>query len=321
MAYGSSGELHVFSRHILILNRATKIVVERASLGESYNLLLRDLAGKNPGKRDKALTALKLLGKSSKLDLTCISSPTDFIAVHSRICNYATFKALIDCLCRFLANREAHPLTELDTNYAHRPQAEKAAMQLLIPTCRYKLPEAYRAGMISRWLAKYPFGGFSASEGQKREIIQRLKTGATDDHMMSMLLHAIDSDPEGRKQLRNHGLVGSAIGESPDDDNHGEPQVIENLLATEVLGRTRGESAEEHALRRRRREAMVLSEGRGPISNDDIIQRDDPMSDDDLETRSVVGEHIRDRGSEAPTGHMWPYLATIIRTATSNIDR
>ena len=222
--------------------------------------------------------------------------------MHDRICNHATYKALVDCLCRFLDNESAHPVTRQDTNYTFRPQAEKTAMQLLYQLCRYKLGEAYRAGFVSRWLARYPFGGLHSSESQKREIVQRLKIpGGTEDDDMSTILHFLDSDPEGRKQLRNHGLVGSAIGESPDDDDDdgdnpriswnslgidGEPgaryvldhvTVLGDGSSREVFGRTREESEEEHALRRRRREAMVLSEGGGPISSDNIIQREDPI--------------------------------------------
>ena len=41
------------------------------------------------------------------------------------------------------------------------------------------------------------------------------------------------------------------------------------------------ESTEEQALRRRRREAMVLNEGDRPVSQDDIIQRGGRMTDDE----------------------------------------
>jgi len=43
------------------------------------------------------------------------------------------------------------------------------------------------------------------------------------------------------------------------------------------------ESPEEQALRRRRREAMVLNEGDRPVSQDDIIQRGGRVTDDELE--------------------------------------
>lgn len=43
------------------------------------------------------------------------------------------------------------------------------------------------------------------------------------------------------------------------------------------------ESPEEQALRRRRREAMVLNEGDRPVSQDDIIQRGGRMTDDEAQ--------------------------------------
>jgi hypothetical protein len=55
--------------------------------------------------------------------------------------------------------------------------------------------------------------------------------------------------------------------------------------------REREESHEEQALRRRRREAIVLNEGDRPLSQDDIIQRSGPSAvirpRDEVETRRV----------------------------------
>lgn len=56
------------------------------------------------------------------------------------------------------------------------------------------------------------------------------------------------------------------------------------LRALPVRGaraRPHEESPEEQALRRRRREAMVLNEGDRPVSQDDIIQRGGRMTDDE----------------------------------------
>jgi hypothetical protein len=55
--------------------------------------------------------------------------------------------------------------------------------------------------------------------------------------------------------------------------------------------RERDESHEEQALRRRRREAIVLNEGDRPLSQDDIIQRSGSSTAvrprDEVETRRV----------------------------------
>lgn len=98
---------------------------------------------------------------------------------------------------------------------------------------------------------------------------------------MNRIFIALDNEPEGRRQLRRHGLMGSAIGETPDDEVN-EVGVSMPQSNTSGTGPARGqhrhhgsrvheESAEEQALRRRRREAMVLSDGGGPLGSDDII--------------------------------------------------
>ena len=85
------------------------------------------------------------------------------------------------------------------------------------------------------------------------------------------ILHCVCNDPEGRKQLRNHGLVGSSIGESTED------LFMQNEEDADA-GRVRRRDRDQQALRRRRREAMVLHEGDEPLTTDDIIQRGVPSS-------------------------------------------
>ena len=120
------------------------------------------------------------------------------------------------------------------------------------------------------------------------EAVQQLKTWNTEDTLMCEILSMIDDAPEGRKELRKHRLVGSAIGET--DDEEGDTLMIggEDTAGLSIGSAARGrrireESIEEQALRRRRREAMVLSEGGRPLGRDDIIQRDNVVSDEDVE--------------------------------------
>ena len=221
-------------------------------------------------RRDKGIAALQLLERSRALLLFLsnfhlyILTATD---VRESLCNYETYKALIDCLCRFLSDREAHPFSNFDTNLSTRPQAEKDATTLLRLLYRYKLGDAYRAGLVTRWLGKYPFGGQSSTETQKREVLSRLQFGQTEDIAMYDILHCVCNDPEGRKQLRNHGLVGSSIGESRDEGDD-----LFMLNGEDTAGRVPRGGMEEQALRRRRREAMVLHEGDQPLTTNDIIQ-------------------------------------------------
>lgn len=85
----------------------------------------------------------------------------------------------------------------------------------------------------------------------------------------------VDYDPEGRKQLRKCGLVGSAMWEDRDDED------VQMLGGHDTAGlstttrRVREESLEEQALRRRRREAVVISDGGRPLGQRDIFERAD----------------------------------------------
>lgn len=98
---------------------------------------------------------------------------------------------------------------------------------------------------------------------------------------MNRILIMLDNEPEGRRQLRKHGLMGSAIGETPDDEDGEGGVLFENGRRAGVRSvmthyplpgsRVHDESPEEQALRRRRREAMVLSDGPGPLGSEDII--------------------------------------------------
>ena len=193
--------------------------------------------------------------------------------------SFATMKVIITCLCDMINKKTCQE--GQDTNYEERQTPEKDALYILYSgMCNNSIREALRAGLVSRWLAEYPFGGPQSSESRKVEIVQSLRAGRSEDFMMRRILIAIDSEPEGRKQLRNCHLLGSVIGETPDDDDDGD---ILMIGGEEVAGRSSGrlrhhgsrireESLEEQALRRRRREAMVISDDGAPLGRDNIIQ-------------------------------------------------
>ena len=203
-------------------------------------------------------------------------------AAREAITHYSTFQALIDCLCNLLEATRLQPVTKFDTTLEYRTQPERDALTILNRTMYHKVPDVLRAGVVSRWLSKYPFGGCNSTESTKREVIQRIKTEDSEDMAMHDILYVLDGFPEGRKQLRNHGLVGSAIDECDDNIDgdtimaHGEDTAGSMVGGLMRAGRRiREESLEEQALRRRRREAMVLSDGGRPLGRDNIIQRED----------------------------------------------
>ncbi|MCJ1384857.1 hypothetical protein MMC17_007975 [Xylographa soralifera] len=248
-----------------IRNAALKIIVERAGQDSTYQILLQNVASKHIATRDQALVTIKYLSLGPARTAT-----------HS----FATLKVIITCLCDMI-NKNNTCQEGQDTNFEERQRPEKDALYILYSgMCSNSIREALRAGLVSRWLAKYPFGGPKSPESRKVEIVQSLRAGRSEDFMMRRILIAIDSEPEGRKQLRNHHLLGSVIGETPDDDDDGD---VLMMGGEEVAGHNGGrlryqgsrvheESLEEQALRRRRREAMVISDDGAPLGRDNIIQ-------------------------------------------------
>jgi hypothetical protein len=167
------------------------------------------------------------------------------------------------------------------TTHASRDEPEKFALQLLWHFAFSETQRALRAGLVSRWLAHYPFGGPNTPESRRVKIVTDLRRDRTEDQEMNRILSMLDNEPEGRRQLRKHGLMGSAIGETPYDDEGQDGLLFERgwrALIRSVMphyplpgSRVHEESREEQALRRRRREAMVLSDGAGPLGSEDII--------------------------------------------------
>jgi hypothetical protein len=120
-----------------------------------------------------------------------------------------------------------------------------------------------------------------AEPSRRRDVVILMKTWWLDDMAMGTILGMLSGHPDGLKQLRKYELMGSSMieeNEHDDDDAGSEVWMVAADQADGSFGRTPSQrlqdgSAEDQALRRRRREAMVLSDGRRPIGNDDIIQR------------------------------------------------
>lgn len=146
-----------------------------------------------------------------------------------------------------------------DTDCKLRTQAERDALFVLFQILFYQYREEFLAGLLTDWLSKYPFGGAGSSPSTKQEVVERLSNGETDDVEMGNILAILCKYPEGRRQLQWHGLVANARSETPDSMEF-------------VPGERVEASTQERARRRRRREAMVLSEGSQPIGDNDIIQ-------------------------------------------------
>lgn len=110
-----------------------------------------------------------------------------------------------------------------------------------------------------------------------------------DDTLMSSIITTLVGAPDGIRQLRKYGLMGSVMEEGHDLDDKGDNDDAQDDDADSDVWMIDGESTagrswaperltlpaesyEEQVLRRRRREAMVFSEDGGPIGSENIIQ-------------------------------------------------
>ncbi|KAL2824525.1 hypothetical protein BDW59DRAFT_147462 [Aspergillus cavernicola] len=261
---------------------ALRIIGERSVKGDTRDLLLKDLASKHPERRNNALAAMFFLVSNRALSRT---------SVCSRLKDLPTYTALVDCLCNFLNEHlEKTSGTISPILPQTRPLGELKALRTLNILLQENTPAALEAGIVSRWLAKYPFPCATTNPSRRQDVVILMKTWWSDDAVMSSIFATLSSHPDGAKQLRKHGLMGSMMEENDHDDvsdeNDDEDEESDVWMvdgedtagSSRVPGRRlRERDPEEQALRRRRREAMVLSDGRRPIGNDDIIQL--PISD------------------------------------------
>lgn len=180
-------------------------------------------------------------------------------AVWSRLNTYATFQAVVTALENILADPMWRP-------FPLRLQAERNAMIILKNLMPNNVNLAVKAGAIKRWLAWYPF------TPTKLAAIKSIKEGNVDDTLMQDILFMLENNPDSRKQLRIAGLMGSSWGETLED---GHFFVVNQRDDPDITPHRRfiDESPEERRLRRRRREAMVLSDGAQPLGRANIIQR------------------------------------------------
>ncbi|KAL5365826.1 hypothetical protein BJX96DRAFT_19938 [Aspergillus floccosus] len=258
---------------------ALRIISERSTKGETRDLLLQDLASKDKERRGRALNAIYFLVSNRALART---------SVCSRLKDLPTFHALVECLCNFLEEHVEETSTTVSPILPKtRPLGEKKALGALNIILQENIPAALEAGVISRWLSKYPFPCALSNPSRRQDVVILMKTWWSDDAVMSSIFSTLSSHPEGTKQLRKYGLMGSMIEENDQDEDEeadGDSDVWmadgdDTAGSRPTSGRRFRGTAEEQAVRRRRREAMVLSDGGRPFRRDDIIQLPEYPSD------------------------------------------
>ncbi|CEO58572.1 hypothetical protein PMG11_03284 [Penicillium brasilianum] len=262
---------------------ALRIISQRSTKGEARTLLLDDLASLSKKRQGKALTALHFLVTNRALSRTTVCA---------YLRDVETFNALVDCLCNFLREHtEETSTTNSPILPKTRPIGELKALQILNVLLASNVHNALEAGLVSRWLNKYPFPCAAEDSPSRREdVVLLMKTWWTDDVVMSSIFETLTQDPEGSKQLRTHGLMGSIIEEQDHDDHtyddddgdytDNDVRMVngEDTAGPDFRAIARRMRTQDQAQRRMRREAMALSEGGRPWASEDIIQR--PIQDD-----------------------------------------
>lgn len=175
-----------------------------------------------------------------------------------------------------------------------------------------------QAGLISRWLAHCRFDNTDNSEARRKQAIREMLKWEYDDFEMCTILNTLVTDDQAREELINQGLAdASAMENNTIDDVMEQIWIVTNRSAAEADGgpdsgpmmrrgrRVREESIEEQALRRRRREAMVLGQDGRAIEGDDIIERDDVSSDEDMEQPQVISEIVEAEAEDDQTWWDW----------------
>ncbi len=216
-------------------NAAIKIAANRAVTDDSRRLLLRCLASKNKRHRDNAIDALWFLfngpeGKEYQYKYS----------LHARFQDKEAFEAIITALVNLLPlhkkiyeddSKVAPSLPPSPVAPVQRPRQEKPLLQILMIALRgtsrthmtttdsQHLDIALEAGLVTRWLAHYPFPcslpQFSKYNYKKSDVCSLFGTGryAHDDQDMHEIIRTVFGSPKGSNHLRAVGLKASRITE------------------------------------------------------------------------------------------------------------
>lgn len=129
------------------------------------------------------------------------------------ICRHSTYKAVVDCLCNLLPESQT-----AEKKSAFRSQPERDALYVVHHILGFDVPKALEAGVISRWLARYPFGGTDGSKYEKKKtIMEILDNGSyyedTDfGRTMRAMLFCMSRTPSLRKEMVRQGLLDAPKG-------------------------------------------------------------------------------------------------------------
>ncbi len=217
-------------------NSAFKIVASRVYRSTAREMLRRDLASRDYNRRQDAINAMKMLLNNNSLN---DAMPGAFRGQNTVA---AIVKALIKVLPQHeRREKESHdsedgvrPLPPSPVRPSHRPSQELALLFILgsilgkLGRTSWQYAEAsdaaLRAGVVTGWLAKYPFPctlSENSSFNYKRSDVARLFDRMArweDDPLMAEVIRLINVSPHGRRQMRSVGLSASSVRENVNVD-------------------------------------------------------------------------------------------------------
>ena len=121
---------------------------------------------------------------------------------------YSTYQALVDCLCNLLPESRS-----AEKDPTRRTQPERDALCVLGHILHFDNVKALEAGVISRWLVQYPFGGVDASRDNNKKAIRDMMIDEpfyedTDfRNSMRMMLWIMSNVRLLQKEMVEHGLL------------------------------------------------------------------------------------------------------------------
>ncbi|KAL2436759.1 hypothetical protein ABEF95_014081 [Exophiala dermatitidis] len=231
---------------------AVKIVASRTARSSTKSLLLRDLASKDYNRRDNAINGLWMILYHPSLNGNNNGGGKVMTEFHDAETATATVRALINVLPLHNIN-DHQPEAEASAvpndsqrkkklavppspvRPAHRPAHEVSLLIILNNILSYSarrmarpisgneaMEAALDAGLVTRWLANYPFPcalaekenlGFNFKKSDVARLFDRM-AWLTDDLLMADIVLEVMQCPRGRKEMRAVGLSTSRYREN-----------------------------------------------------------------------------------------------------------
>lgn len=211
---------------------AFKTVLNQSLKGETRKLLLKDLASRSPKAREDAVLALHYIINGPDPN----DSENESARCKNRLLlqDLAVYQAIVTALCNLLP-LHLHATTDVTPSISHhdispikplrRPPTEAQLVSILIELIRAHhyspkltalggIRTALEAGLIKRWLSKYPFpctlpefAHFNLRRSDLTELLTTSKDYSGDDDIMTSLFRELQISSEAQRQLQTAGLA------------------------------------------------------------------------------------------------------------------